>query len=105
MFGWGVRSYIDQAFTPLETALAHNDDIFQLLLSLGAAFNIGIKYSKRYYSSAGDRRTIKDWVDRALELIAEKKDKFETEVVESKESRPEGEAEIVLSSWKEYLRK
>ncbi|RXW22626.1 hypothetical protein EST38_g3223 [Candolleomyces aberdarensis] len=105
LFGWGVRSYIDQAFTPLETALSHNDDIFQLLLSLGAAFNIGIKYSKRYYTSAGDRRTIKDWVDRAIELIAEKKEKFETEIVESKESRPEGEAEIILSSWKEYLRK
>ncbi|RXW15843.1 hypothetical protein EST38_g10015 [Candolleomyces aberdarensis] len=105
LFGWGVRSYIDQAFTPLETALSHNDDIFQLLLSLGAAFNIGIKYSKRYYTSAGDRRTIKDWVDYALELIVEKKDNFESEVVELKESRPEGEVEIVLSSWKEYLRK
>lgn len=102
-FGYGVK-YIDQAFLPLETALSRNDDVAQLVLAFGAAVNVGIKCSKRSYCYPNDRRTIKDWVDRALLYIDEAIERAERNELEpQKPSDLETPAELVFTGWKEHL--
>ncbi|KAF6743504.1 ankyrin repeat protein [Ephemerocybe angulata] len=105
LFGYGVKTYIDQAFTPLETAINLHNDIAQLLLTCGADYNLAIKYAKRYYSSVGDRRTLKDWVDRGIRYMEEKIENAINEFAEKpKINDLEAEPEVVLVGWKEHVR-
>lgn len=49
-----------------------NDDVAQLLITLGASINFGLKHCLEQYSSESHRVTIRDWVNFAVQGISEK---------------------------------
>ncbi|EAU82414.1 ankyrin repeat protein [Coprinopsis cinerea okayama7 len=81
LFYYGVTNYLDNCHSPLETALVNHDDIIQLLLSWGSNPNLPIKGAVRNYASAGDRLTLGDWVEFAIQHINTQIDALDTVVV------------------------
>jgi hypothetical protein len=77
-----VDNYLHLACQPVEVALGQNDDVAQLIISLGATIDFGLKRcleSKR--SSDGSvKRTVKDWVEFGLNELTERILKRESEL-------------------------
>ncbi|TFK24224.1 ankyrin repeat protein [Coprinopsis marcescibilis] len=96
------NKYINQCFMPLETALANHDDVAQMLLASGVAYNLPLKQAVRTYCSADERMSIKDWVDDAINRIQAEIDKVDTVVVSSAPKEDPKEPEP-LAGWKKYL--
>ncbi|KAH6890099.1 ankyrin repeat protein [Coprinopsis sp. MPI-PUGE-AT-0042] len=99
LFGYGVTNYLDQCNMPLETAISIHDDVAQLLLASGAAYNLAIKQGVTYYASEGDRGTIKDWVDHAILSVDYQIEKLETVVV----AKPKREGTPMVTPWKQHF--
>jgi hypothetical protein len=101
LFGYGVTDYLNQCNMPLEIAIANNDDVAQLLLASGAAYNLAIKRAVTYYASEGDRGTIKDWVDLAILSVDYKIEQLETVVVAK--PKPKREETPMVTAWKQHF--
>ncbi|TFK24215.1 ankyrin repeat protein [Coprinopsis marcescibilis] len=101
LFRYGVTDYVSQCYMPLESAIAQEDDVVQLLVAFCASVNLPIKSAVRSYASANDRATLWDWladaVDRIDDLIAQ----ADTIVVGSS---PES-LDVDLTGWKQHLAK
>ncbi|KIL59500.1 hypothetical protein M378DRAFT_200085 [Amanita muscaria Koide BX008] len=84
-------------FLPVETAIAHNDDLVRLLLALGAEVNICIQECNHSHIQDGTRQSIFDWVTSGIQLMEEKLEK---------ERNGEHKLEAVdlskATSWKEH---
>ncbi|KAJ3511469.1 hypothetical protein NLJ89_g4078 [Agrocybe chaxingu] len=92
-----VKNHVELAYQPVESALLNQDYFVQLLLSLGAAYNIGLKGTFDRYASIEERRTILDWVEYAINQLSSEIKKLDTKKP-SKTSR-RGSA----SAWAKFL--
>jgi hypothetical protein len=67
MFGYykSVKSYLDLAFHPVETAMTNHDDLVHLLVRLGASVNSTPKSIAE--SSYHEKKiSLKDWIDNEI---------------------------------------
>ncbi|KAG5637903.1 hypothetical protein H0H81_002731 [Sphagnurus paluster] len=94
-FSFGVNNTINEVFFPVETAIAKNDDIAELLIALGAEFNVPIRQSRGDNSDNTWRRTIIDWVRFGVAFMTKKIEDAKTTAEESKEA-------ISATGWKKY---
>ncbi|TFK64176.1 ankyrin [Pluteus cervinus] len=62
----------EEAFLPLETALARRDDVFHLLIALDAQFNVTIKRGAMSYASSEDHKCLLDWVTFAIDYLTKR---------------------------------
>ncbi|KAJ6544391.1 hypothetical protein B0H19DRAFT_1170529 [Mycena capillaripes] len=85
-------------YTPTETALAGHDDIFRLLVDLGAEFNVSIKSALGQNSRPDVRRTLVDWVQYAVATLTER-----ISELEKKLNPPEIAESETLPGWKGYV--
>jgi ankyrin repeat protein len=70
--GYNSAPVLHRTFAPLEVAIARQDDLAQLLISLGAEVDTGISQALFHqYSSATDWRSIMDWVQWAIASISQ----------------------------------
>lgn len=67
--GIHVTNYVQLAYQPLEVALKNHDDLSKPLISLNASVNFGLLESSGSYSDVSHRRTIKEWVDKAVHSL------------------------------------
>ena len=64
-----VQNYLQIAYQPLEPAVKRNDDIAQLLITLGASIDFGLKHCLEQYSLESHRVTIRDCIDFGVQKI------------------------------------
>ncbi len=78
-----VDNYLHLASQPVEVALGQNDDIAQLIISLGATIDFGLKRSLEGRSSSRTvKRTVKDWIEFGLKELTERISKQDSELSE-----------------------
>lgn len=101
MYG-DVKNYLQLAYQPVEVALKQHDDFIKLLISLGATVDFGPVQTLSRYSDTSYRRTIKEWVDRAIlsieALIVEQEEEQLAEV-DTPMSDPDSETK---EGWKAF---
>lgn len=77
-----VDNYLQLACQPVEVALGQNDDVAQLIISIGATVDFGLKRSLEGRSSSGTvKQTVKDWVEFGLKELTERISKQESELL------------------------
>jgi len=101
-----VGNYLHLANQPVEVALGQNDDIAQLIISLGATIDFGLKRSLEGRSSSMTvKRTVKDWIEFGLKQLTEKISKQDSELFEPDiaptVSQP---VDSPKTGWKAYLK-
>ncbi|KAF9475283.1 ankyrin [Pholiota conissans] len=110
--GYGsVKNYLGLAYQPMEVAVNAGDDVAKLLIALGATIDFGLRRSMHQYSSATERRSLKDWVEYAMSKlskeITEKTEEVKVSQKKAEEASRKAEkmdtSESPKSGWKEYL--
>ena len=105
-----VDNYLHLACQPVEAALGQYDDIAQLIISLGATIDFGLKrslegYSTKVPSDGTVRRAVKDWVEFGLKELTERILKQESELlvpaITPTTSQP---VDSLKTAWQAYLK-
>lgn len=92
-----VENYLHLASQPLEAALAQNDDIAQLLISLEAPINFELKSP----SQSSSKWTVKDWIEFGLNSLTKQILQQESELSVTVTPQP---VASVATGWRAQLR-
>ncbi|GLB33192.1 putative ankyrin repeats (3 copies) containing protein [Lyophyllum shimeji] len=98
LFPYGVANAVNEIFFPVETALAKHDDVAQLLIALGADFNIGVRRSLGEQDPTR-RKSVLDWVRFGIDFLSKKIATLQ----ESSSSSSSQEEDATATGWKKYL--
>ncbi|KAF8905746.1 hypothetical protein CPB84DRAFT_1844751 [Gymnopilus junonius] len=72
-----VNNYIHLAYQPMETAITNHDELSRLLVVLGAPVDVGLIQCLSKYPDLRSRRTLREWIDYAIDSISTEIDKDE----------------------------
>jgi hypothetical protein len=86
---------LDGVTSPAEIALARLDDVFHLLLALGADINLAFRASLHRFAQEEHRKSLFDWVQDSLQSVEKQLVDACRETTAIVETRPE-------TGWQEY---
>ena len=100
-----VDNYVHLAYQPVETALANHDELSKLLVAAGAPVDIGIVQCLSRYPDLRSRRTIREYIDFAIENLSTEIERLKKEQEEAdaavEPAKPEAKEE---TGWLAYYR-
>lgn len=97
-----VENYLHLACQPLEVALGQNDDVAQLIISLGASIDFGLKRSLE--ANTTTKRTVKDWVEIGLKELMHRTLEQRSELSSSPTIHTVSQPVDSSGSWQSYLK-
>lgn len=78
MYG-DINNYVHLAYQPMETAISNHDELSKLLAVLGAPVDVGLVQSLSKYPDLRSRRTVREWIDYAIDNLTVEIDKLKKE--------------------------